>query len=140
MATASRWASRADLKRHRERAGVDNECSEQPEHEHRGDHRHFAPAEMEDGRSESDHRQTQSGHRSKPGKEVQGSRDGDTDGPGNLSYADEALKSRRNVTWKSSRFSLPIHAAAKSGNRVQQSMEQEEDAKNDLHDPGCGVQ
>jgi len=97
---------------------------------HHWDHGHLAPAEMEDCRSESDHRQTQSGHRSKPGKEVEGGRDGDTDGPGNLGNADEALKSKRNVAGKPSGLSLPIHAAAESGNRVEQSVEQEEDAKN----------
>jgi len=95
---------------------------------------------MEDCRSESDHRQTQSGHRSKPGKEVEGGRDGDTDGPGNLGNADEALKSKRKVAGKAYGLSLPIHAAAESGNRVEQSVEQEEDAKNYLRYPGCGVQ
>ena len=85
-------------------------------------------------------RQAQSGYRGEPGKEVQASRDGDTDGPGNLGDTDEALKSKRNVTWKPSGFSLPIHAVAESGNCVEQSVQQEEDAKNYLHHPGCSVQ
>src|SRR6266852_3760577 len=91
---------------------------------------------MEDCRTESAKRQTQSRQRSEPGKDVEGGRDGDTDGPGNLGNADEALKSKRNVTWKPSGCSLPIHAAAEGGNHVEQPVEQEEDAENCLHHPG----
>ncbi len=84
------------------------------------------------GCAESDNRQTQSSQRSKPGKDVKGGRDGDPGGPTDLGNANEALKSKRNVTWKPSGFSLPIHPATESRNGVEQPVEQEEDAENRL--------
>ena len=70
---------------------------------------------------------------------MEGGRDGDVDGPGNLGNADKALKSKRNVTWKPFGFSLPIHAAAESGNCLERPVEQEQGAENCCDYPGCCV-